>query len=231
MRVLIVDGSVSAASRLRAMLHRRLFAVDIEHDGEAGLERLLGQLYDIAVIEAVLPKIDGFSIVRAAREHGVTTLIMMVTTRCRVEDRVRGLLSGADDYLVKPFADAELTARLNALSRRAIHRSRRVLVAVGELSLDVSAHAASYAGKIVDLSATEFRLLAFLARNAGTTFSRRQLLTHVWTHAFEGPTNVVDVCVGTIRRKLLRAGGAGVIETVHGIGYRVSPSTPMSAIC
>jgi len=230
MRVLVVESAASMAQRLRAILQRRLFAVDVVRDGEAGLERLLGQLYDIAVVEVMLPQRDGFSVVRAAREQGVTTLIIMVTACGGVEDRVRGLQSGADDYLVKPFADDELVARLNALSRRAIHRSRRVVISAGALSVDVSAHTASYAGTVLDLSATEFRLLAFLARNAGVTFSRRQLLTHAWTRAFDGPTNAVDVCVGAVRRKLERAGGGDVIATVHGLGYRIASQAALSAI-
>lgn len=203
------------------MLERRKFAVDVAFDGESGLDHLLRQAYDAAVVDIGLPKRDGFSIVETARSHGVQTPILFLTARDAVEDRVRGLNGGADDYLVKPFQEDELIARVNALLRRSERPTQQTVIA-GKLTIDIAARSATYDGKALDLGTTEFRVLEFLARNAGITFSRAQLLERIWDYDFEGSSNIVDVYVSQLRRKLRAAGAVDVIKTVWGVGYKLT---------
>jgi DNA-binding response OmpR family regulator len=220
MRVLVIEDNHDIAAAIRSMLERRKFSVDVARDGETGLEHLLRDVYDVAVVDIVLPKRDGFSLCRAARDQGIETPLLMLTARDAVEDRVRGLDCGADDYLVKPFVDDELAARLRALLRRGKVPTRATLVA-GELAIDVGARTASFRGKPLALGGTEFRLLEFLARNAGLTFTRAQILEHVWDYDFDGPSNIVDVYVSQLRKKLDARGGKGIIVTVWGVGYKL----------
>ncbi|HEY8296883.1 MAG TPA: response regulator transcription factor [Candidatus Baltobacteraceae bacterium] len=220
MRILLIEDNVSIAGAVRTMLERRKFAVNVVGDGEAGLDHLLRMNYDAAVVDVVLPKRDGFSIARDARAEGVRTPILMLTARDAVEDRVFGLNCGADDYLVKPFAEGELVARINALLRRGDRPTQTVLRA-GRLEIDESARRAAYGEVDLALGATEFRMLEFFARNAGIAFSRQQLLERIWDYDFDGSSNIVDVYVSALRRKLKGAGGNGVIETVWGVGYRM----------
>lgn len=220
MRVLVVEDNASIAAAVRTMLERRKYAVDLAADGEAGLDHLLRQRYDAAILDVVLPKRDGFAVAKAARGEGVQTPILMLTALDAVEDRVRGLDCGADDYLVKPFVEEELFARLRAITRRAdrpVHDTLRA----GSLEIDASAREVSVAGKRLPLGATEFRMLEFFARNAGIAFSRERLLEHLWDYDFEGSTNIVDVYVSQLRRKLKRAGAGEVIHTVWGVGYKL----------
>jgi DNA-binding response OmpR family regulator len=220
MRVLVIEDNASIAAAVRAMLERRKYAVDVAADGEAGLEFLLRQRYDAAIVDVVLPKRDGFAIAKTARAEGVQTPILMLTALDAVEDRVRGLDCGADDYLVKPFVEEELFARLRAVTRRADRPVRDTLRA-GPLEIDAAGREASVSGKRLQLGATEFRMLEFLARNAGIAFSRERLLEHLWDYDFEGSTNIVDVYVSQLRRKLKRAGAGDVIHTVWGVGYKL----------
>lgn len=220
MRILVVEDNASIAAAVRTMLERRKYAVDLAADGEAGLEYLLRQRYDAAILDVVLPKRDGFAVAKAARAEGVQTPILMLTALDAVEDRVRGLDCGADDYLVKPFVEEELFARLRAITRRADKPVRETLRA-GSLEIDAAAREATVAGKRLPLGATEFRMLEFFARNAGIAFSRERLLEHLWDYDFEGSTNIVDVYVSQLRRKLKRAGAGEVIHTVWGVGYKL----------
>ena len=205
MRILLIEDNAPIANAVRLMLESNKFAVDVARDGESGLDHLLRQTYDAAIVDVVLPGRDGFAIARAARAEGVQTPLLMLTARDAVEDRVKGLNSGADDYLVKPFFEDELFARLNALLRR----SDRPIAAVhtcGKLSLDSGARSVLYDGRPLELGATEFRLLEFLARNANIAFTRAQLLEHVWEYDFDGSSNIVDVYVSQLRRKLKSLG-------------------------
>jgi len=220
MRVLVIEDNASIAAAVRAMLERRKYAVDLAADGEAGLEYLLRHRYDAAIVDVVLPKRDGFAIAKAARTEGVHTPILMLTALDAVEDRVRGLDCGADDYLVKPFVEEELFARLRAITRRA-ERPVADTLRAGPLEIDAAGREATVAGKRLQLGATEFRMLEFFARNAGIAFSRERLLEHLWDYDFEGSTNIVDVYVSQLRRKLKRAGAGDVIHTVWGVGYKL----------
>lgn len=220
MRILVVEDNLPIARAVRSMLEAQKFAASIVTDGRTGLDRLVGESYDAAIVDVGLPGIDGFAVARGARAEGVRTPILMLTARDAVEDRVAGLDCGADDYLVKPFVENELIARLRALLRRG-DRPVVTSIAVGKLRVDVGARSAGYDGKALDLGATEFRLLELLARNAGIALSRAQILERVWDYDFEGSSNIVDVYVSQLRRKLRKLGGEGLIETVWGVGYRL----------
>ncbi len=221
MRILVIEDNNAVAKAVRSMLESRHYAVDLAADGEAGLDYLLRGIYDAAIVDVGLPRRNGFSIVESAREHKIQTPILILTARDGVEDRVNGLESGADDYLPKPFAEEELVARLKALMRRGnlpvVERFD-----AGGLVVDVGARTAAYHGKPIELGTTEFRLLEFLARNAGIAFSRAQLLEHVWDYDFEGSSNIVDVYISQIRRKLKSAGARDLIVTVWGVGYKLA---------
>jgi len=217
-RILVVEDQREIATAIRAMLERRKYAVDVASDGTEGLDMLLRGTYAAAVVDVVLPGTDGFAICREARESGITTPLLILTARDAVADRVRGLDAGADDYLVKPFVEDELLARLRALLRRGALPIRATLQ-VGALVVDRGARSVAVGARDVPLGATEFRLLEYLATNAGLALSRRQILEHVWGDDFDGSSNVVDVYVSTVRRKLAAAGARDVISTVWGVGY------------
>jgi DNA-binding response OmpR family regulator len=223
MRVLVVEDNAPVAESIRLMLEARKYAANVVTDGETGLDHLLRRCYDAAVIDVGLPGIDGFALARSARAEGVQTPILMLTARDAVEDRVAGLDCGADDYLVKPFVEEELIARVAAILRRA-DRPMLGIVEVGALRIDLAARSVTYNGKPVSLGATEFRLLEFLARNAGMALSRTQIVERIWDYDFDGSSNIVDVYVSQLRRKLKALGASGVIETVWGIGYRLKAS-------
>ncbi len=220
MRVLVVEDNAAVAESIRTMLEARQFAASVVPDGPTGLEHLLERSYDAAIVDVGLPGIDGFEVARGARAEGVQTPILMLTARDAVEDRVAGLNCGADDYLVKPFVEEELLARITAILRRG---DRPVLgvVEAGALRVDLAARVVTYDGKPVSLGTTEFRLLEFLARNAGIALSRAQIVERIWDYDFDGSSNIVDVYVSQLRRKLKSLGAASIIETVWGIGYRL----------
>jgi DNA-binding response OmpR family regulator len=220
MRVLVVEDNVEIAAAVRAMLERRKFAVNVAADGECGLDALLDANYDAAIVDLVLPRRDGFAICRAARDQGVQTPVLILTARDAVEDRVRGLDAGADDYLIKPFVEEELAARLRALLRRGRLPMHAKLVA-GELVVDQGGRTVSYRDKPVALATTEFRVLEYLAINLNLVVSREQILERIWGDSFDGQSNIVDVYVSAIRRKLAAAGARKRILTVWGVGYKL----------
>jgi DNA-binding response OmpR family regulator len=223
MRVLVVEDNVAVGDSIRRMLEARRYAANLVADGETGLDHLVSRSYDVAVVDVGLPGIDGFELARSARAAGVQTPILMLTARDAVEDRVAGLNCGADDYLVKPFVEEELIARLQAILRRG-ERPMVGVLEVGVLRVDLAARSVTYDGKPVALGATEFRLLEFLARNAGIALSRSQIVERIWDYDFDGSSNIVDVYISQLRRKLGKLGEKGIIETVWGIGYRIKAS-------
>lgn len=219
MRILVVEDSLPIAGAVRSMLEARKYAVDVATDGETGLDYLLRGVYDVVILDIALPKRDGFDIAKEARAHQINTPILMLTARDAVEDRVAGLDCGADDYLVKPFQEEELVARVRSLLRRS-SRPLAERLTHERLIVDVGARSATYDGRVLDLGTTEFRLLEFFVRNAGIALSRAQLLERVWDYEFEGSSNIVDVYVSSLRKKLRKAGAGNPIATVWGVGYK-----------
>jgi DNA-binding response OmpR family regulator len=221
-RILLVEDDREIADSVRVMLERRKFSVSVSNDGPSGLQALLGQSFDAAIVDISLPKQDGFSVCRHAREAGVEIPVLMLTARDAIEDRVRGLDGGADDYLTKPFVEEELAARVRALLRRRPIpiRSRHT---AGDVTLDSGARTLEVRGRQVELGATEFRVLEYLMANEGLVLSRDQIADRVWGPTFEGSLNIVEVYVSALRRKLRGAAAAARIVTVWGVGYKLTP--------
>jgi two-component system, OmpR family, response regulator len=220
MRVLIVEDELRMASLIRRGLEHEGLAADIAGRGEEALSMASAHDYDALVLDVMLPDFDGFEVCRRLRTAGVWSPVLMLTARDSVEDRVAGLDSGADDYLVKPFAFAELLARLRALARRG-DTGRPAVLAVGDLRLDPATREVSRAAKPVSLSAKEFALLETFMRRPGEVLSRFHLLEHAWDFAYENRSNVVDVYVRRLRRKIDEPFGRTSLETVRGAGYRL----------
>ncbi|MEA2273745.1 MAG: two-component system, OmpR family, response regulator [Solirubrobacteraceae bacterium] len=220
MRVLIVEDEVKMASLIRRGLKADGMAADVAIKGEDALWMAAATEYDAIVLDVMLPGIDGFAVARKLREDGVWAPILMLTARDSVEDRVRGLDTGADDYLVKPFSFAELSARLRALVRRGPIEHPAVLQ-VGDLHLDPSSKRVWRGETDISLSAKEYALLETFMRRPGQLLDRFQLLEHVWDYDYENRSNVVDVYVRYLRKKVDRPFGVESIETVRGAGYRL----------
>jgi len=220
MRVLIVEDELRMASLIRRGLVNEGLAADVAGSGENGLWMASAHNYDVLVLDVMLPDLDGFEVCRRLRANGVWSPVLMLTARDSVEDRVAGLDSGADDYLVKPFAFAELLARLRALARRG-DTGRPAVLAVGDLRLDPATREVSRASQTISLSAKEFALLETFMRRPGEVLSRFHLLEHAWDFSYENRSNVVDVYVRRLRSKIDEPFGRGSLETVRGVGYRL----------
>ncbi|MDQ6839435.1 MAG: response regulator transcription factor [Actinomycetota bacterium] len=220
MRVLIVEDEPRMSALLERGLQRQGYAVDVAATGTDGLWLGVENDYDVIVLDGMLPGIDGLDVCAQLRTEGRWAPVLMLTARDGVTDRIRGLDAGADDYLAKPFAFGELTARLRALVRRGAVERPTVLV-VGDLILDPAARTVTRAGDPVDLTATELSLLELLMRRPGQVLTRTQVLDHVWDFAYDPASNVVDQYIGYLRRKLDRPYGREDIETVRGSGYRL----------
>jgi two-component system copper resistance phosphate regulon response regulator CusR len=218
-RVLVIEDNEAVGESIRRMLEAQRYAANVVADGEAGLDHLVSRSYDVAVVDVGLPKMDGFEVARSARKAGVHTPILMLTARDAVEDRVAGLHCGADDYLAKPFVEEELIARLGAIVRRS-ERPFVGIVTSGKLRIDLASRNVEYDGAPLTMGATEFRVLEYLARNAGIALTRSQVVERIWDYDFDGSSNIVDVYVSQLRRKFAKLGAKNVIETVWGIGYR-----------
>jgi two-component system copper resistance phosphate regulon response regulator CusR len=218
MRLLLVEDEPKTAATLARGLREKLYAVDIASDGEQGLQLALTQPYDIIILDIMLPKRDGWSLLTELRNADKHTPVLFLTAKDRVEDRVRGLELGADDYLVKPFAFSELLARIHSILRRAPVRLPEV-IRVGELELDLARHRATRAGQVLELTPKEFTLLMVLARRPGEVISRTEISEKVWDVNFDSFTNVIDVHVRRLRSKLDDPFEMKMIRTVRGIGY------------
>ena len=223
MDVLVVEDDVRMASLLRRGLTAEGWKVDVQGDAEDARMALLSSRYDVVVCDIMLPgRMSGLDLCRSMRGVGVWTPFLMLTARTSVEDRVAGLDAGADDYLGKPFAFTELAARLRALVRRG-ESERPIVVEVGPLRLDPARHEVTASGEILEFTAREFALLEYLMRRCGQVVTRSDMLDHVWDYAYDGLSNVVDVYIGYVRRKLRAVGLDGMLRTIRGVGYRLDP--------
>lgn len=220
MRLLVAEDDLRLARVVKRGLEGEGHVVEVVHDGDAAVAAGLDEDFDVLVLDVMMPGIDGFEVVRRLREQRIGTPVLLLTARGELEDRVHGLDSGADDYLVKPFAFEELSARIRALGRRPAQGEARLTV--GALELDQLRHEVRLDGAAVDLSPTEYRLLETLLRNSGRVLTRQSLLARVWGYEDEPESNAVDLYVHYLRRKL---GKAVTITTVRGIGYRLDPPT------
>jgi two-component system, OmpR family, response regulator len=218
-RILLVEDDTTIAGFVEKGLREAGYAVDRAGDGEEGLARAVSEPYDAAIVDVMLPRRDGLSLIDALRAKAIRTPVLILSARRSVDDRVRGLQAGGDDYLTKPFAFAELLARVHALIRRSTGASEPTRLTLGELTLDLLTRNVSRGGRSLDLRPREFALLEYLMRNPGTVLSKTMILSHVWGYSFDPNTNVVDVLVSRLRDKIDRPFATKMLHTVRGVGY------------
>jgi len=221
MRILVVEDDAPLASFIRKGLEAEHYAVDIAADGEQGQFMALESDYDLVVLDLNLPKVDGISVLRLVRPKKPSMPVLVLTSRNRIEDRVHSLDSGADDCLIKPFSFTELAARVRALLRRG-PRTIETVLRVADLELDRVARRVERAGKQVELTSKEFALLEYLMRNSGRRVTRAMIVEHVWNLSFDTSTNIVDVYINYLRKKIDSEHSPHLIHTVRGVGYELS---------
>ena len=217
MRMLIAEDDRMTADTLGKRLRAEHYAVDVCYDGADALEYLLSADYDVAVLDIMMPGMDGIEVLTRFRASGRHTPVLLLTARDAIEDRVGGLNAGADDYLVKPFAYEELSARLRVLTRRTRQTSNRFTAA--DLTVDCDARSVTRGGETIALTSREFALLEYMIRNKGRVLSRSQITEHVWSYDYEGASNMVDVYIRNLRRKLDEGHTSKLIHTVRYAGY------------
>jgi DNA-binding response OmpR family regulator len=225
MRILLAEDERKVAEHVRAGLVAEGYAVDVAHDGDEALWLAESSEYDAMLLDINMPHKDGITVVRLLRRKGVTTPVMFLTARDDVEDKVRGLDAGGDDYLTKPFSIVELLARLRALLRRQRPQANN-LVRVADLELDLVSHDARRAGEKIELTRREFALLEFLISASPKPVSKTAIVEHVWDQHFDSETNVVNVYVKMLRRKIDKPGLPPLIHTVRGVGFMLREEKP-----
>jgi two-component system, OmpR family, response regulator len=219
MRALIIEDDQTIADFVSRGLKEAGFAVDHAKDGEEGLALALDTPYDVAIVDLMLPKRDGLSVIDDLRRRGRSTPVLILSARRSVDDRVHGLQAGGDDYLTKPFAFSELLARVQALVRRASRAPEATTLTVGDLTLDLLSRKVTRGGTPVELRPREFALLEYLMRNATKVVSKTMILSHVWSYNFDPQTNIVDVLVSRLRDKIDKPFETKHLHTVRGVGY------------
>lgn len=219
MRILVVEDDPTIADFVAKGLRENGFAVDVAADGEQGLESAVAAPYDAAIVDVMLPRRDGLALIDALRGRGIRTPVLILSARRSVDDRVRGLQAGGDDYLTKPFAFAELLARVQALIRRSTGASEPTRLAYSDLSMDLLTRKVTRENQLLDLRPREFALLEYLLRNPGRVLSKTMILSHVWGYNFDPNTNVVDVLVSRLRDRIDRPFEHKLLHTVRGVGY------------
>jgi DNA-binding response OmpR family regulator len=219
MHALIIEDDHTIADFVARGLREAGFAVDVAADGEEGLQVALEQSPDVAIVDLMLPRRDGLSVIDELRRRGRTTPVLILSARRSVDDRVRGLQAGGDDYLTKPFAFAELLARVQALVRRASRAPEPTTLTVDDLALDLLTRKVTRGGTVIELRPREFALLEYLMRNAGKVVSKTMILSHVWEYNFDPQTNIVDVLVSRLRDQIDRPFEKKLLQTVRGVGY------------
>ncbi|MEK7064515.1 MAG: response regulator transcription factor [Patescibacteria group bacterium] len=221
MRILVVEDERRLAQIIKRGLVEGGYAVDLAFDGEEGKFLAESEDYDLIILDLMLPKIDGLEICRKLRSDGIKTPILILTAKTTLDDKVAGLNSGADDYLTKPFAFLELSARVAALIRRS-QKAPATQLTVADLVLDPTKHLVKRGGRQIKLTPKEFSILELLLSRKDEVVSRTVITEHVWDYNFDGMSNVVDVFVASLRKKIVDAGKNKIIQTVHGVGYRIA---------
>lgn len=219
MRILVIEDDAKIAAFLEKGLKEAGFAVDIRGDGQAGLDLALGFSYDAAIIDLMLPKLDGLSLIETMRDRNVNTPVLILSARQSVDDRIQGLQRGGDDYMVKPFSFSELLARVQALIRRDKKNTQPMFLRVGGLEMDLLKHEIYREGEKIELPAKEYSLLEYMMRHPGIVLSKTAILERVYDYAFDPQTNVVDVLVCRLRNKIDKDFEDKMIHTVRGMGY------------
>ncbi|MEO6689783.1 MAG: response regulator transcription factor [Dokdonella sp.] len=223
-KVLTIEDDAVTAREIVAELRSRGNDVDWVDNGREGLERALGGGYDAITLDRMLPELDGLTLVGALRKVGVQTPVLMISALSDVDERIRGLRAGGDDYLTKPFAPNEMAARVEVLLRRQQPAARATSLRIADLELDLIERSARRGGVLLDLLPIEFRLLEFLLRNSGQVLTRTMIFEAVWGYHFDPGTNVIDVHIGRLRKKVDAPGREPLIRTVRGSGYRLAES-------
>lgn len=218
MRILLVEDQKRVSNFIKKGLEEEGYAVDVASDGEAGLERALVNPYDLMIFDVMLPEKDGITLCREVRTHDGEVPILMLTAKGAVKDKVSGLNAGADDYLLKPFEFEELLARVRALLRRKTKQTN-TLLEVGDLTLDQITHEVKRAGKPIELTSKEYALLQYLMQHAGQVVTRTMISEHVWNENFDSFTNVIDVYINYLRKKVEEGFNGRLIHTIRGTGY------------
>jgi len=224
MRVLVIEDDREAAGFLQKALRESGHSAEVAGDGETGLETASEGRFDVLIVDRMMPRLDGLSVIERLRKSGDRTPVLILSALGEVDDRVKGLRAGGDDYLTKPYSYSELLARIEALSRRAQPGEGSTTYTVGDLVLDRLSHRVTRGSENIILQPREFRLLEFLMKNAGQVVTRTMLLEHVWDYHFDPQTNVIDVHVSRLRAKIDKAFAAPLLHTVRGAGYMISDS-------
>jgi two-component system, OmpR family, response regulator len=219
MRILVVEDDVKIASFIAKGLKAAGYAVDQANNGEDGLHMALTEPYDTAIIDIMLPKLDGLSLIERMREEKISTPVIILSAKVSIDDRVKGLQTGGDDYLTKPFAFSELLARVQALIRRASGVSEPTRLSVGNLSINLLTREVTRGNRKIELQPIEFSLLEYLMRSTGRIVSRTMIMEHVWNYNFDPQTNVVEARICRLRDKIDRDFDKKLIHTVRGVGY------------
>ena len=219
MRILLIEDDVKIGSFIEKGLKEAGFAVDLCADGQTGLEHALSALYDAAVVDLMLPKLDGLSVIESMRNKGINTPVLILSARQSVDDRIQGLQRGGDDYMVKPFSFSELLARVQALIRRDKKNTQPMMLEAGDLEMDLLKHEVCRKGEKIDLPAKEYALLEYMMRHPNIVLSKTSILERVYDYSFDPQTNVVDVLVCRLRNKIDKDFDDKLIHTVRGVGY------------
>ncbi len=223
MRILVVEDDPTLAHFVSKGLAEAGYAVDVAHDGRRGLDAAVANRPDLAVVDVMLPELDGLSLIEAVRRRGLRFPVLILSAKRSVDDRVRGLQAGGDDYLTKPFAFAELLARVQALLRRSTTTTEPTSLTVADLEIDLLARRVTRAGTAIDLRPREFALLEYLARQPGRVVSKTMIQSRIWNYSFDPRTNVVDVLVCRLREKIDRNFEPKLLQTRRGMGYVLGP--------
>ncbi|MFN3134537.1 MAG: heavy metal response regulator transcription factor [Candidatus Kryptonium sp.] len=221
MKILLIEDEKKVASFIKRGLEEEFFTVDVAYDGEKGEFMALTSEYDLIILDILLPKKNGLDVLKSLRANKINTPILILTAKGSIEDKVEGLNLGADDYLTKPFAFAELLARVRTLLRRSSSEKSNI-IKVADLELDIVKHTVKRGDKIIDLTAREFALLEYMIRNKGRVLTRTMIAEHIWDYHFDTGSNIIDVYIRRLRKKIDEGFSKKLIHTIRGVGYTIN---------